>query len=197
MRNALKKSVVVGAAALALAGMCGTASAQNRGRTSSDVRDIVKRSSRDHIERRTGAATGNRYDVSSRDRSGPLASPAHAKGASDFAPKRNVWGTTNLHRDAAMTARRLGTGYTAIVEQPPSPISGRRYDVHTSYKVVAPFRNVQVNTYRTPARATGPHIHVQPNYRFGSSASTAHRSSYRSYGSSDSSNRSGGSRGAQ
>src|SRR5687767_2190512 len=163
-----KTAMTWGAVILAVATGQGTASAQSSvRRTSRDVLDVAKWTSRNNVESGVRTATGNRYIVSSRDRSGPLASPAHRRGASDFVPNpnRNVWGRSDMHRDAASIARRLGPNNSAIVERPSSPISGRRYDQHTSYAVVPPFSDVRVNRYQTPQRATGPHIHVQPNVR--------------------------------
>ena len=159
------KAILTGAAALAAIGAStGTASAQSTyRRTANDARTIVKWTERRHIEASTHAATGNRYRVSSRDRVGSLASSAHNRGASDFA-RRDVWGRSDMHRDAAAIARRIGPGHSAIVEQPRTSMAGRQYDLNTSYRAQAPFRDVRVNgPYRVPGRATGDHIHVQPD----------------------------------
>jgi len=189
MTKQLKTAAVFGAAILAL-GAAGTAAAQSTvRRTSDNVRSITKVASRNHIETGIGSATNNRYSISSRDRTGRLASPAHDRNAVDTVPnpRRNVWGASDMHRDAASIARRLGPNSTAIVERPSSPISGHRYDQHTTYKVVPPLRGVQVNSYRVPQRATAPHIHVQGNYpRYVPPPSRSRAPVYRSYSSSSS-----------
>jgi len=121
-----------------------------------DVRSVIKESARTHIEHSTQSATGGRAVVTSRDRpSGPLSSAAHDRGAIDV----NVRGAHDLHTEANNIARQVGPGHTVIVEEP-----GRIFDKHTSYKVAPPLSDVQTNTYQAPKRATGTHIHIQPNY---------------------------------
>lgn len=121
-----------------------------------DMRGAVKGAARGHIESSAHTATGGRLPVTSRDRSGgPLSSAAHDRGAVDFGAQRS----RDLHADAKAIARAAGPGHKAIVEEP-----GRRRDTHTSYTVAPPATTIKSNTYTTPARATGPHIHVQPEY---------------------------------
>jgi hypothetical protein len=208
MTKQFKTASVFGAAVLTLLAADGRAFAQSTlRRTAKDVGAITKSASRTHIESGTRSATDNRYQWSRRDSvGGRLPSAAHDRNAVDFVPnQRNVW-TPDVHRDAASMARRLGSNRTVIVERPSSPISGHRYDQHTTYKVVPPLRGVQVNSYRVPQRATAPHIHVQGNYpRYVPPASRTRAPVYRSYSPSSSSryygssrySSSGGSRGAR
>lgn len=124
-------------------------------RTVRDTREVVKAAGRSHIESSTQSATNGRLPVTSRDRSGSLQSPAHDRGAVDFGVQRS----RDPHRDAQAIARTAGPGHKAIVEEP-----GAKRDTHTSYTVSPATGQVRSNTYTAPPRATGPHIHVQPEY---------------------------------
>jgi len=124
-------------------------------RTVRDTREVVKAVGRSHIENSTQSATNARLPVTSRDRSGPLQSPAHDRGAVDFGVQRS----RDPHRDAQAIARAVGPGHKAIVEEP-----GYKRDMHTSYTVSPVTGQIKSNTYIAPHRATGTHIHVQPEY---------------------------------
>lgn len=121
-----------------------------------DVRGVVKGAARTHIENSAASATGGRLPVTSRDRpGGPITSPAHDRGAVDLSVQRS----RDPHADAKAIAIAAGPGHKAIVEDP-----GRKRDTHTSYTVLPSTGSVRTNTYTVLPRATGAHIHVQPEY---------------------------------
>jgi hypothetical protein len=122
-----------------------------------DVSPIIDRAARQEAERATGRATNGQHTVTSRDRpsTGRLASEAHNRGAIDVT-------TSNMPRDAARISREAGSGHVAIHERPARPAAGAQgpsADIHTTYR-----DGRQVNRTVQPPRATGEHIHVQPNY---------------------------------
>jgi hypothetical protein len=125
-------------------------------KTTGDMRAVVKQTARTHIEDSASRATGGSAIVTSRDRDRTLKSPAHARGAID------VVTTDNSSSDARAISKATGPGHTTIREEPlrvPKGSTGPEADRHTIYsdgnevksKVVAP-------------RATGEHIHIQPDY---------------------------------
>lgn len=119
------------------------------GRAARDVSPIIDRAARQEAERASRAATSNRSTVTSRDRPANhrLSSPAHDRGAIDVT-------TPNMQRDAGRISREAGRNYTVIHEQP-----GRTRDTHTIYQ-----NGNRVNQTSQPRRATGEHIHVQPEF---------------------------------
>ena len=119
-----------------------------------DVSPIIDRAARNEAERASQDATRNRAVVTSRDRPADsrLASPAHNRGAVDVV-------TPNMRSDARNISREAGSGYTVIHEQPNRPANTRGTDTHTSYR-----GGNQGNTSVNPPRATGEHIHVQPEF---------------------------------
>jgi hypothetical protein len=140
-----------------------------------DTRGVVKGAARSHIENSSAAATGGRLPVTSRDRpAGPLTSSAHDRGAVDLGVQRS----RDPHADARAIAKAAGPGHKAIVEEP-----GRKHDTHTSYTVSPSTGTVRSNTYQAPARATGPHIHVQPEYEVKKLPARDTTSKYQSSGS--------------
>ncbi len=118
-------------------------------RTVKDVAPIIDRAARNHAEASASKATGGSAKVTSRDRpaSSPIASPAHDRGAVDVTTK-------NMPKDAKAISKQVGSGYTTIHEKPHG-----KTDTHTVY---SGGRNVK--TSEKPARATGEHIHVQPDF---------------------------------
>ncbi len=121
---------------------------------------VIKQAARDHeISSVQKAATGAR--VTSTDRTGALHSAAHDRGAIDTV-------TDHTSRDAATISRQTGEGFTTIHEVP-----GPKRDTNEIY------RNGQlISTKAVPHRATGEHIHVQPDFnselhRFAIAPSTA------------------------
>lgn len=118
-------------------------------KTVKDVAPIIDKAARNHAETSVNKATGNSATVTSRDRpaSSPIASPAHDRGAIDVTSK-------NMSGNAAKISKEAGKGYTTIHEQP-----HRGGDTHTVYS-----EGTKVKTFEKPARATGEHIHVQPDF---------------------------------
>ena len=126
-------------------------------RAARDVSPIIDRAARNHAESSAQRATGNSASVTSRDRpaDSPRASRAHDRGAIDVV-------TPNMRRDVGPISREAGRGYTTIHETPvtPRPNSGTRpHDRHEIYQ-----NGTRVNTTTNPRRATGEHIHVQPEF---------------------------------
>jgi hypothetical protein len=125
--------------------------------TVDNMRDVVKQTAREHIKESAAEATGGTARVTSEDRpSGPLKSAAHDRGAVDFQTP------DNSAADAEQISRAAGPGHTAIVETPLHPAPGAEgpsADRHTSYS-----NGIEGHTRVTAPRATGPHIHVQPDY---------------------------------
>jgi hypothetical protein len=125
--------------------------------TVDNMRDVVKQTARQHIKESAAEATEGTARVTSEDRpSGPLKSSAHDRGAVDFQTPGNS------DADAEKISRAAGPGHTAIVETPLHPAPGAEgpsADKHKSYS-----NGIEGNTKITAPRATGPHIHVQPDY---------------------------------
>lgn len=126
--------------------------------TVNDMRDVVKHAARQHIKDSTAQATEGAALVRSEDRpDGPLKSAAHDRGAVDFRTPQNS------PADAQKISQAVGPGHTVIVEKPLRPAPGApgpSADRHTSYS-----NGVEGNTRIVSPRATGPHIHVQPEYK--------------------------------
>lgn len=121
-----------------------------------NTKRAIKEAVRRFIEQSAQAATNGKAVVTSRDRpSGPLASPAHDRGAIDIV----IPGAQDLHVDARNIARTLGPGHTTIVEEPRFD-----YDRHTLYRLGSGYEQVQVFTYKVERRATAAHIHIQPDF---------------------------------
>ncbi len=121
-----------------------------------DVAPVVKQTNRDHIEKSAQKAANNKAKSTSADRSStsPIASPAHDRGAKDFTTK-------NMKKDASKVSREAGPGITTIHEKPVRPTAGSKekpHDVQTIYR-----GGKEVKTVKTAPRATGEHIHVQPD----------------------------------
>lgn len=118
-------------------------------KTVKDVAPVVDKAARNHAESSAAKATENRGIVTSRDRSAnsPIASPAHDRGAIDVT-------TRNMSQDAARISRQTGSGYTTIHEKPQG-----KGDTHVVYS-----NGNRVKETTRPARATGEHIHVQPEF---------------------------------
>ncbi|MDK9704784.1 MAG: hypothetical protein OEL20_16780 [Sulfuritalea sp.] len=114
-----------------------------------DVAPVVDRVARNHAESSASKATENRSTVTSRDRpaSSPIASPAHDRGAIDVT-------TRNMSKDAAKVSKEVGPGYTTIHEKPQG-----KHDSHVVYS-----EGNKVKESTKTARATGEHIHVQPEF---------------------------------
>jgi hypothetical protein len=158
------------AALFSLLGLGGAAAAQNAraeqdraalkqfpevNRAVKDVSPIIDKAARNHAESSASKATGGSAVVTSRDRSGPLASPAHNRGAIDVV-------TPNNRADAAKISKEAGSQYTTIHEKPVRPAPGsaqKPHDVHTVYS-----GGKQVSVSNRPPRATGEHVHVQPEF---------------------------------
>jgi hypothetical protein len=138
------------------------------------ISEIVKRDARNNIERSIGSKT-NTYGVSSRDRpqNSPIASRAHDRGAVDFVPSSHS-SITRMQNDARSASQRLGPGYTAIVEQPKRAPVGPSADIHTSYR-----NGSFVRESAQPPRATGNHIHIQPDFGVPPPPSTVNRPYFR------------------
>lgn len=125
------------------------------GRAARDVAPIINRAARDHAESSVRQATGNHATVVSRDRppNSPISSRAHDRGAIDVVTPKN------MPNAAANISRQTGPGYTVIHEQPNRPASGPGTDTHTYYS-----GGNRVGSSPQPPRATGEHIHVQPEF---------------------------------
>jgi hypothetical protein len=154
------------------------------------VSPIIDRAARNHAEASARKATGNSATVTSRDRpaTSPIASPAHNRGAVDVV-------TPNMKRDASRISKQAGPGYTTIHEQPVRPKAGTgAVDRHTVYQ-----GGNKVNSTQKPPRATGEHIHVQPefNKRLHEAAASPKRSSSYSQATPQSSTRTGSKPSAQ
>lgn len=127
------------------------------------MREIVRLSARSSIEQAVNESTQGNYRVTSRDRvgAGSLHSPAHDRGAIDYTTP--FTGTAQEHEQAREVSRRIGTGYTAVVERPLYGVSSMRIthpaDHHTAYS-----NGMQGTERLAPGRATGNHTHVQPNF---------------------------------
>lgn len=134
--------------------------AGNRVEMQRQMREIVRLGARSGIESTVRDATNGNYQVSSRDRSGSLSSRAHDRGAVDVVTPQT--GTRAQFEQAREVSRRLGSGYTAIVEEPirlPRGVSGPTADRNTSYS-----NGYAGNVRYVEPRATGVHTHVQPNF---------------------------------
>jgi hypothetical protein len=124
--------------------------------TNRDTRRSLKEAARRFIEQSAQAATNGKAVVTSRDRpSGPLASPAHDRGAIDIV----IPGAQDLHIEARKIAKTLGPGHTTIVEEPRSD-----FDRHTLYRLISGHERVHVFTFKVQRRATAAHIHIQPDF---------------------------------
>ncbi|MCU0950226.1 MAG: hypothetical protein MUC68_04000 [Burkholderiaceae bacterium] len=128
------------------------------------VREVLRHDARQRIEQAVRDTTGGRHRVTSRDRSGPLASRAHDRGAIDVVTPRT--GTPQQLREAREISRRLGPSFNATVEETygggrpgQSRYIGPAFDRHTTFN-----NGVQGRTRIVPPRASGNHTHVQPNY---------------------------------
>src|SRR4029077_18980012 len=119
-----------------------------------NVSPVIDRAARNHAAQSVQKATGNGAVVTSRDRppTSRIASPAHDRGAVDVV-------TPNMKQSAPQISRQVGPGYTTIHEQPKKTATGASYDRHTVYQ-----NGAQVSSKDKPARATGEHIHVQPDF---------------------------------
>jgi hypothetical protein len=123
------------------------------GKLAQDLAPIIKEVARDHAIRSAQAATGNRAQVKSTDRSKKhkLHSPAHDRGAID------VVTPANSVDDALAISKQVGPHYTVTHERPIR--NGVEADIHTTYQAgVRGRRKIQ------PDRATAEHIHIQPNF---------------------------------
>ena len=121
-----------------------------------NTKRAVKEAARRFIEQSVQAATDGKAVVTSRDRpAGSLSSRAHDRGAIDIV----IPGARNLHSEAKNIARTLGPGHTTIVEEPRSDS-----DRHTLYRLVSGHQEVQVIIRQASKRATGTHIHIQPDF---------------------------------
>ncbi len=118
-------------------------------KTVKDVAPIIDKAARNHAETSAAKATGNTANVTSRDRpaNSPIASPAHDRGAIDV-------NTKNMSNDAGKISKEVGKGYTTIHETP-----HKGGDTHSVYS-----EGKNVKTSEKPSRATGEHIHVQPDF---------------------------------
>lgn len=128
------------------------------------VREVLRHDARTRIESAVRDSTNGRYRVTSRDRNGPLGSRAHDRGAIDVVTPNT--GTQRQFREAREISRRLGPHYNATVEQVygggrrgQSDFIGPSFDRHTTFN-----NGAQGRTRIVPPRATGSHLHVQPNY---------------------------------
>jgi hypothetical protein len=173
---------LVGAIALTIAGSAraGSSSSSNTPVLSrpamqsvQGVSEVLRHDSRTRIERAVRDTTGGRYRVTSRDRNGPLGSRAHDRGAIDVVTPNT--GSARQFREAREISRRLGPNYNATVEQVygggrrgQSNYIGPSFDRHTTFN-----NGTQGRTRIVPPRATGNHLHVQPNY--GIDLDRAHR----------------------
>jgi hypothetical protein len=127
------------------------------GRTVRGVSPIIDRAARQHAERSAQNTTGNKAIVTSRDRpaSARLHSEAHDRGAVDVV-------TPKMSTTAKPLSRNVGAGYTVIHERPARPAPGApgpSADIHTSYQ-----NGRAVRSSAQAPRATGEHIHVQPDF---------------------------------
>ncbi len=120
--------------------------------TQKDTRMIVKEVAREHMKE---IAKTTNSTVTSTDRTGSLSSPAHDRGAIDVV-NRNT-STPNQFRDAEKMSKELGDKYVVIVEQAGRGHGGK--DRHTVY-----YDGQPVKATVTRAKATGDHIHLQPQY---------------------------------
>lgn len=64
-----------------------------------------------------------------------------------------------MKNDGAKISKEVGSGYTVIHETPVKSSDGQKHDQHTVYR-----DGNEVKTSDKPARATGEHIHVQPDF---------------------------------
>lgn len=128
------------------------------------VREVLRHDARQRIERAVRDSTGNRHRVTSRDRGGALSSRAHDRGAIDVVTPNT--GSARQFREARDISRRLGPQFSATVEEVYG--GGRRgqhnyigpsFDRHTTFN-----NGEQGRTRIRPPRATGNHLHIQPNY---------------------------------
>lgn len=132
-----------------------------------DVAQVVKSYGRQQVEDAASRRLGSGYVATSRDRfDSPLASRAHnVNGAVDYAPPRSAPLTpADMKQDAETVSRDLGPNYRAIVEEkiavPDADGASLVYkDLHTTYQ-----NGVLGNVRVVPGRATGTHVHIQPNY---------------------------------
>ena len=123
------------------------------GRLARDVSPIIDRTARQHATEVVGRSSGSsRITSTDRSSTGPLASRAHERGAIDAT-------TRNMRSDAPRISSAAGPGYTTIHEQPHRATVGPSADTHTIYR-----NGAQVNSKVVSPRATGEHIHVQPDY---------------------------------
>jgi hypothetical protein len=131
-----------------------------------DVAQTVKSYGRQQVDDAASARLGTGYVPTSRDRfDSPLASTAHnVNGAVDYAPPGSAPLTPDqMKDDAEAVSGDLGPNYRAIVEQkiwvPDQNGTLVRRDLHSTYQ-----NGVAGNVRTMPDRATGDHIHIQPNY---------------------------------
>jgi hypothetical protein len=123
-------------------------------RAAKDVAPIIDRAARNHAESSVQRSAGTSGTITSRDRprDSPISSRAHDRGAIDVV-------TPNMGRDAARISKEAGPGYTAIHEKPVRTQGGKSYDSHELYQ-----GGTQVGASKAPPRATGEHIHLQPEF---------------------------------
>jgi hypothetical protein len=129
----------------------------------------------DHVARQSAidaarSATNGHAQITSRDRpsSSPISSAAHDRGAVDAK-------TRNMNTDGLAISKAAGKGYTVIHEVPRGAHSAQggtasaAEDLHTVYR-----NGKQVGQPSAkPARATGEHIHIQPDFNKGLHAAAA------------------------
>lgn len=124
-------------------------------RSAKDMREVVKSTGRDHLEKSVQKATNGEAKVTSRDREGALKSPAHDRGAIDVVTRNTS--TEKQHVEALRMSKEAGAGHTVIVEEKGKGQAGK--DLHTVY-----VNGRKVSTSERPPRATGDHVHLQPEY---------------------------------
>jgi hypothetical protein len=128
-------------------------------RSIEQMQDVTRHMARQEIAGAAQRAFRDGYRTSSTDRLGTSAihSRNHDRGAMDFVTPHT--GTPRMQSEARQFSRQLGSNYTVVVEQPYRARVGPSYQRDTAYS------NGQLgNTRSGPARATGTHVHAQPNY---------------------------------
>jgi hypothetical protein len=117
------------------------------------VSPIIDKAARNHAERQiTGSNNFKGVKITSRDRSSnsKLRSIAHDRGAIDVV-------TRNMSVDSPRISKAVGSGYLTIHEVPKTP--SPRQDLHVLYQ-----NGHLVGKSNMLPRATGEHIHVQPDF---------------------------------